>query len=226
MEFRAKRVPELDNPQRIAYSTVWGGIEPVSLDLCTKGVTVSLYSSASGGEAGGDIYYLSVCSADLRTRMFVADVRGHGEQVTEIRSWISQALRDKMNSVDCAAVLSDLNQMVQSRGLPPSRRRRSSVMTSVIPRSITRMLGIPRSWRGDREEGGLRWSSRGNQGRPTCHWASVAWFNTTKARHGCRLGTACCSIRMVCRKRCVRNPAKSSATGNCSLCCRSRQRTS
>lgn len=109
--------PELHNqPQRIACSTVWGGIEPVSLDFCTKGVTVSLYSSASGGERGGDIYYLSVCSADLRTRMFVADVRGHGEQVSEISSWISHALRDKMNSVDCAAVLSDLNQMVQSRG--------------------------------------------------------------------------------------------------------------
>lgn len=109
--------PELHNePQVIACSTVWGGIEPVSLDVCTRGVTVSLYSSASGGERGGDIYYISVCSADLRTRILVADVQGHGEQVSEISSWISQALRDKMNSVDCAGVLSDLNQMVQSRG--------------------------------------------------------------------------------------------------------------
>jgi sigma-B regulation protein RsbU (phosphoserine phosphatase) len=110
-------VPERERePYRIDCGTVWGGIKPVSLDVCTKGVTVSLHSTASGGERGGDIYYISVCTADLRTRMLVADVRGHGDQVSEISSWICQGLRDKMNSVDCAGVLSDLNQMVHSRG--------------------------------------------------------------------------------------------------------------
>jgi serine phosphatase RsbU (regulator of sigma subunit) len=43
-------------------------------------------------------------------------VRGHGEQVSEISSWIYQCLQDKMNSLDGAAVLSDLNRMVHSRG--------------------------------------------------------------------------------------------------------------
>lgn len=109
--------PELQNqPYRIACGTVWGGIKPVSLDVCTKGVTASLYSTSSGGECGGDIYYMSVCTTDLRTRMLVADVRGHGERVSEISSWIYQSLQDKMNTVDCAEVLSDLNQMVHSRG--------------------------------------------------------------------------------------------------------------
>jgi phosphoserine phosphatase RsbU/P len=109
--------PELEKqPYKIACGTVWGGIKPVSLDVCTKGVTVSLHSTASGGERGGDIYYISVCTADLRTRMLVADVRGHGDQVSEISSWICQGVRDKMNSVDCAGVLSDLNQMVHRRG--------------------------------------------------------------------------------------------------------------
>jgi phosphoserine phosphatase RsbU/P len=109
--------PELQKqPYRIACSTVWGGIEPVSLDVCTKGVNGSLYSTASGGERGGDIYYMSMCSLDLRTRMLVADVRGHGEQVSEISSWIYQSLLDKMNSVDCAEVLSGLNEIVYSRG--------------------------------------------------------------------------------------------------------------
>jgi len=109
--------PELEKqPYRIACGTVWGGIKPVSLDVCTKGVTVSLHSTASGGDRGGDIYYISVCTSDLRTRMLVADVRGHGERVSKISSWICQSLQDKMNSVDCAEVLSDLNQMVHTRG--------------------------------------------------------------------------------------------------------------
>jgi len=110
-------VPELEKyPYKIACGTVWGGIKPVSLDVCTKGVTVSLHSTASGGDRGGDIYYISVCTSDLRTRMLVADVRGHGEQVSVINSWIYQSLQDKMNSVDCAEVLSELNQMVHTRG--------------------------------------------------------------------------------------------------------------
>src|SRR5580700_3718170 len=68
--------PKLQNqPYRIPCATIWGGIEPVTLDVCTKGVTASLHSTASGGERGGDIYYMSVCSIDLLTRMVVADVR-------------------------------------------------------------------------------------------------------------------------------------------------------
>jgi phosphoserine phosphatase RsbU/P len=108
---------ELQNqPYRIACGTIWGGIEPVTLDVCTKGVNVSLHSTASGGERGGDIYYMSVCSVDLRTHMVVADVRGHGEQVSEISSWIYQGLEEKMNPLDGAGVLTDLNRMVHSRG--------------------------------------------------------------------------------------------------------------
>jgi serine phosphatase RsbU (regulator of sigma subunit) len=109
--------PQLQNqPYRIPCATIWGGIEPINLDVCTQGVTASLHSTASGGERGGDIYYMSVCNIDLLTRMVVADVRGHGEQVSEISSWIYQCLQDKMNSLDGAGVLSDLNRMVHARG--------------------------------------------------------------------------------------------------------------
>lgn len=103
-------------PYRIPCGAVWGGIQQVSRDACTKGVNASLYSNASGGERGGDIYYMSVCSNDFRTRILLADVQGHGEQVSDISSWIYQSLQDKMNSIDCAGVLSDLNQMIHDRG--------------------------------------------------------------------------------------------------------------
>jgi phosphoserine phosphatase RsbU/P len=105
-----------NQPYRIRCETVWGGIEPVGIDLETKGVTVSLHSTASGGGRGGDIYYMSVCSIDLLTYMVIADVRGHGEQVSEISSWIYKGLQDRMNSLDAAGLLSDLNRMVHSRG--------------------------------------------------------------------------------------------------------------
>jgi len=103
-------------PYRIRCSSIWGGIEPVDLDVCTQGITASVYSTASGGERGGDIYYLSVCSIDKLTRIAIADVRGHGEQVGEISSWLYQCLQDKMNSLDGASVLGDLNGLVHQRG--------------------------------------------------------------------------------------------------------------
>ena len=105
-----------NRPLKLVCGTVWGGIEPVRLDVCTRGVNGSLYSTASGGERGGDVYYMSVCSADLITRLVVADVRGHGEQVSDISSWIYQTLLDHMNSVDGAGILSDLNRIVHGRG--------------------------------------------------------------------------------------------------------------
>jgi serine phosphatase RsbU (regulator of sigma subunit) len=105
-----------NQPYIIHCETVWGGIEPVGINLETKGVTASLHSTASGGARGVDIYYMSVCSIDLLTYMVVADVRGHGEQVSEISSWIYQGLQDRMNSLDAAGLLSGLNRMVHSRG--------------------------------------------------------------------------------------------------------------
>lgn len=45
-----------NQPYTIHCSTVWGGIEPVGLDLSAKSANVSLYSTASGGKRGGDIY--------------------------------------------------------------------------------------------------------------------------------------------------------------------------
>lgn len=103
-------------PYRIPCAAIWGGIEPVSLDVSTQGITASLHSTASGGHRGGDIYYMSVCSSDLLTRMVVADVRGHGEQVSDISSWLYQCLQDKMNSLDGAGVLKDLNRLVHGKG--------------------------------------------------------------------------------------------------------------
>jgi serine phosphatase RsbU (regulator of sigma subunit) len=109
--------PKLQNqPYRNPCAAIWGGIQPVSLDVCTQGVTASLHSSAIGGQRGGDIYYMSVCSNDLLTRMVVVDVRGHGEQGSEISSWIYQCLPENMNSLVGAGVLTDLKGIVHGRG--------------------------------------------------------------------------------------------------------------
>jgi sigma-B regulation protein RsbU (phosphoserine phosphatase) len=132
---------EIATGLRIPCGSVWGGIEPVSLDLSTAGVAASLYSASSGGRRGGDIYYLSVCSSGLLTRVAIADVRGHGEQASEISGWLYQALYDRMNTLDGAAVLSDLNEMVHHRGF-------DAITTAVVMSYHTRTSTLFYSYAG------------------------------------------------------------------------------
>ena len=97
---------------RIRCGTIWGGISAVNLDVQTSALTASVYSSASSGERGGDIYYFSVCGYDMFTRIALADLQGHGEGVTALSSWLYDSLQERLNSLDGAGVLADLNRRV------------------------------------------------------------------------------------------------------------------
>ncbi len=68
----------------ISCSEIWGGVSGEDLEARTSGVDASLYSSSAEGSKGGDVYYISVCSSDLITRVAIADVIGHGEEVSHI----------------------------------------------------------------------------------------------------------------------------------------------
>ena len=103
--------------RRIQCSEIWGGIRDADLDVETDALRASLYSSASDGDRGGDIYYLSACANDIITRIAVADVSGHGEAVSEISQWFYKALVDRMDSFDGSGILEDLNGLVNERGL-------------------------------------------------------------------------------------------------------------
>ena len=95
---------------------IWGGIRGTDIDAITSGVEASIFSSASDGGKGGDIYYFSVCASDLLTRIAIADVMGHGIQVSETSEWLYYSLRDKMNIPKDSEVLSDLNTLAVKHG--------------------------------------------------------------------------------------------------------------
>jgi sigma-B regulation protein RsbU (phosphoserine phosphatase) len=101
---------------QIKCSEVWGGIQNQDLDACSSVMTTSLYSGASTGGKGGDIYYYSVCRGDMITRVALADVVGHGEGVSRISQWLYSGLQEKMNGVDGSEILVDLNRLAIERG--------------------------------------------------------------------------------------------------------------
>lgn len=106
----------MSEPYRIRCAEIWGGVRDVDTDVCTLGLTASIFSSACGGDQGGDIYYLSVCSIDLLTRIAIADLRGHGEQVSRLSGWLYDSLETHMNSLEGHGVLNELNRMVNAHG--------------------------------------------------------------------------------------------------------------
>lgn len=106
----------MTKPVRIRCAEIFGGNTLTDLDVCTRGLTASIFSAASEGDRGGDVYYFSVCSSDLLTRIAVLDMRGHGSEVSHLSDWLYRSLEDHMNTLDGAGILRDLNAQVHARG--------------------------------------------------------------------------------------------------------------
>jgi len=95
--------------KKIKCGEIWCGIYETDVNVTTSGIEASLFSAASDGGKGGDIYYFSVCESDLLSRISIADVVGHGKAVAKTSEWMCNSLRDKMNSLQGDEVLANLN---------------------------------------------------------------------------------------------------------------------
>ena len=103
-------------PLRITCAQIWGGILAVDMDVSTAGLSASLFSTAHDGDRGGDMYYLSVCKWDYLTRIALADLRGHGGQVSRLSAWVYESMQKRMNTTSGNKILWDLNGEVKARG--------------------------------------------------------------------------------------------------------------
>ena len=101
----------------LSCGEIWGGIRNCDEDVSSEGLTASLYSVASDGGKGGDIYYLSLCENNMLTRMILADVVGHGEEASKISTYIYEAIKLHMNDTAGDEFLSELNRTALKIGL-------------------------------------------------------------------------------------------------------------
>lgn len=111
--------------RRLHCSEIWGGIKDAELDVCSAGLTASLYSSACDGGKGGDAYYFSLCDSDCINHLVLADVVGHGEGVSQISEWVYGQLQDHVNDTDQPAMMTELNNRIVEKGF-------SAMTTAVI----------------------------------------------------------------------------------------------
>jgi sigma-B regulation protein RsbU (phosphoserine phosphatase) len=103
--------------QELICSEVWGSNGNADIDLVLPGLRGVLYSRACGGKKGGDVYYASACAAGVISRMCLADVAGHGEEVAQVGSWLHGTMRGTMGHHDSSKVFHALNKRASLFGL-------------------------------------------------------------------------------------------------------------
>jgi sigma-B regulation protein RsbU (phosphoserine phosphatase) len=108
---------ETKRPVELICSEVWGGNREVDTTLTMPGLVAHVFSHPCGGPRGGDVHYVTTCSAGLVSRVLLADVVGHGEQVSQVSEWLHGLLRRQMNHYDTRDILTGLNQLLSERGV-------------------------------------------------------------------------------------------------------------
>ncbi len=90
---------------------IWGGNEAASSALSTPGIDLWVHAEPFGeGESGGDIHYVSACAAGKIARIVVADVSGHGADVSELARALRGFMRKNINTPDQRKLTRQLNR--------------------------------------------------------------------------------------------------------------------
>jgi sigma-B regulation protein RsbU (phosphoserine phosphatase) len=90
---------------------VWGGNRPLSEEIRLPGLSGWLHSRPhAGSAAGGDVYYVSLCSRGELARVGVADVSGHGKDVSRLADRLRELMRKHVNAWDQSEFVRELNE--------------------------------------------------------------------------------------------------------------------
>jgi serine phosphatase RsbU (regulator of sigma subunit) len=88
---------------------VWGGNRNVSALVDLPGLRAWLDSHPFRSTGGGDLHYLSACNHGVVARIALADVSGHGEEVSGLAEKLRDLMRDYVNSWDQSDFMRELN---------------------------------------------------------------------------------------------------------------------
>lgn len=103
--------------RELICSEIWGGNGSTTTELIMPGLRGVLVSKACGGRKGGDVYYSSACAAGVISRICLADVAGHGEQVAQVGAWLHGTMRRHMGRHDPARVFRAMNERAEMFGI-------------------------------------------------------------------------------------------------------------
>jgi serine phosphatase RsbU (regulator of sigma subunit) len=89
---------------------VWGSNRSVTRTVNLADLTAWIYSRPAEGEDGGDIHYLSVCGQSVLSRVVLADVSGHGPEVSDSAQFLHALMCEHINTWDQTEFVRHLNK--------------------------------------------------------------------------------------------------------------------
>ncbi|MCC6321689.1 MAG: serine/threonine-protein phosphatase [Phycisphaerales bacterium] len=114
-------------PHTMQCMEIWGGNRRVSTSINMPGLDAWVFSSpfadpqgeGAASDSGGDIHYLSSCATGRISRMFVADVSGHGAAVSAAAGDLRRLMGRFSNYIDQGRFVEAVNRRfgeLQSQG--------------------------------------------------------------------------------------------------------------
>ncbi len=98
-------------PHQLACMEIWGGNTYIDSPVELPGLRGWIHSKPlEPATSGGDVYYLSVCSAGLLSRIMLADVAGHGQGVGPIAVKLRDLVRKHINTLDQTDLMRGINE--------------------------------------------------------------------------------------------------------------------
>lgn len=100
-----------NDPYAIKCLEVWGGSSYADHSASVPGLDISVCSRpVDGAESGGDLYLISSCSSGWISRILLADVSGHGSDVSELSAKLRKEMHKSLNTVDQSKLARRLNK--------------------------------------------------------------------------------------------------------------------
>lgn len=101
-------------PRSLSCGQTWSGSGATSGVMMLPGLEVWLQSMPVGAaHAGGDVHYLSNCPQCLVSRIALADVSGHGDDVVAFADALRHLMVKHLSALDQEELMRDLNQVAR-----------------------------------------------------------------------------------------------------------------
>jgi len=99
-------------PRRLSCGQAWSGSGAISGVMMLPGLEVWVQSVPAGSaHAGGDVHFFSNCPQCLVSRIALADVSGHGDDVVAFADALRPLMVKHLSALDQEALMRDLNQV-------------------------------------------------------------------------------------------------------------------
>lgn len=116
MSSSAPTATETEPPVNLVCWKIWGGNKEAATDVKIPGLRGVLHADPHQSARGGDVYYMSACGSGAVARLCLADVSGHGEDVSHVSAWLGEIFGRNIHRENPAAVLRAANKRSFSRG--------------------------------------------------------------------------------------------------------------